>query len=208
MNYFDKKNRILTNHLNIEAREILIDGVGKILISCPHSVIHYRKGIEKYDEPDTLIVANYLHKIFNIPYIYKVKSDNEDANYDLNSNYKEMVVNYIKNNDIKLLIDLHQLHQSRDEIVNIGINGFENINTTVYLNEFVKSFSNNNIGLVSIDEPFAASGAMTISNYVHNKTDIDCLQIELNCKLFKTSDKYKLVLKCFREAIKCINIEE
>ena len=155
----------------------------------------------------TLYIANYLHSKFDLPYIYKVNSDGEDANYDLQSHYKDLLVNYIKSHDIRLLIDLHQLNQGRKEIINIGINGFDNINSTLYLNKLVRNFSNNNIGLISIDEPFAASGAKTISNYVHNKTTIDCIQFEMNCKLFKTSDKYKQVLKCFREVINSIYLE-
>lgn len=205
MNYFKNKNRILDKLLNQTEREILVNGVGNILISCPHSVVHFRNGTKKLDEPDTLIIANYLNKVFNLPYLYKVKSDNEDANFDLNSNYKRILIDYITSNNIKLLIDLHELDPNRREIINIGLNNFNNINSSLFINEFIISFSSNNIGLISIDKPFSASSTKTISNYVHSTTGIDCIQIELNTKLFKTSEKYKIVLKSFREAINSIN---
>ena len=53
MNYFKNKNRILDKLLNQTEREILVNGVGNILISCPHSVVHFRNGTKKLDEPDT-----------------------------------------------------------------------------------------------------------------------------------------------------------
>lgn len=208
MSFLNNKNRIINSLLNKTEREIIVDGKAKIMISCPHTVVHYRNGAKKLDEPDTLYLADYLHKKFDLPYVYKVKSDNEDANYDVQSRYKDMVVDYIMSNDIKLLIDLHQLYQGRKEIINLGINSFANINSTIYLNKLIRSFSRNNVGLISIDEPFAASRTKTISNYVHVKTRIDCIQAELNCKIFKSEVKYKQVLKSFREAINAILSEE
>lgn len=208
MSLLNNKKRIINALLNKTEREIIVDGNAKIMLSCPHTVVHYRNDLEKLDEPDTLFIANYLHKRFDLPYIYKIKSDGEDVNFDMKSRYKDITIEYIKSHNVKLLLDLHQLHWSRKEIVNFGINGFSNINSTAYLNQFVRNFSKNNIGIISIDEPFAASKVKTISNYVHSITNIDCIQIELNCKMFKNSDKYKNVLKCFRETIGSILLEE
>lgn len=205
MSYINNKRKKIESLLNSDEKEIIVEGNSKIMLSCPHSVIHYRNGEIKYDEPDTLIIADYLHKKFDLPFIYKVKSDNEDANYDAVSNYKNILKDYIITNEIKLLIDLHQLNVRREEIVNFGINNFKNISDINYLNCFIRSFSSNSIGLISIDVPFAASGENIISSFIHNNTNIDCIQLELNTKLFHSDILYNKTIKCFRESIININ---
>ncbi len=139
------------------------------MLSCPHSVTHYRNGIKKCDEPHTLLVADYLHKIYDIPYIYKIKSDMEDANFDEKSNYKNILCDYIKKNDIKLLIDLHEMKCNRKEMINIGTNGFKNIKGLKIINSFVRTFSAEKMGLISIDEPFSASGNARVSTHIYKK---------------------------------------
>lgn len=202
----DNKNFVLSLLLNNTEKEIIVDGNKKIMFSCPHCVKHYRNGIEKLDEPDTLIIANYINNKFDLPYIYKVNSINEDANYDKISNYKSLLSQYIRKNNIKVLFDLHQLNPLRDIMVNIGINNSKNINNIKYCSELISIFSNNNIGKISIDSPFAASGDNTISTYIHNNNNIDCLQIELNSKLFQSNELYNKVLDCFYQIINNIAV--
>ena len=55
--------------------------------------------------------------------------------------------------------------------------------------------------MISIDYPFAASGDNTISTYIHNNSNIDCLQIELNSVLFQSSELYNKVLDFFDQII-------
>ena len=201
MSYLKTKHRKIENLLNSDQREIIVDGHEKIMLSCPHCVIHYRNGEIKYDEPDTLIIADYLHKKFDLPFIYKVKSDNEDANYDAVSTYKNILKEYIIKNNIKYIIDLHQLNSHRNEIVNLGTNGFKNLSDINFLNCFIRAFSANSIGTISIDVPFAASGENIISSYIHRNTNIDCIQLELNTKLFHSDVLYSKTIKCLRESI-------
>lgn len=201
MSLVKNRKNIINSLLCLEEREKIVDGIGNIMISCPHCVKHYRENTEKMDEPDTLLIAYYLHKKYNLPYIYKIKSDGEDANYDLNSNYKNLLIEFIKNNNIKLLIDLHQLNLNRKEIINIGTNNLNYIKNLKNLNTFIRVFSENKIGLISIDEPFAASGEKTISNYVNKNTGIDALQIEMNTKIFHSENLYKNIVKSYRNII-------
>lgn len=206
MSYLKSKRRKIESLLNSDQREIIVDGHEKIMLSCPHCVTHYRNGEIKYDEPDTLIIADYLHKKFDLPYIYKVKSDNEDVNYDAESTYKSILKEYVIKNNIKLLIDLHQLHLNRDEVINIGINGFKNLSNINFLNCLVRAFSANSIGTISIDVPFAASGENIISSYIHRNANIDCIQLEFNTKLFHSDILYNKTMKCLRDSITDIKI--
>lgn len=205
MSYIKNKRRKIESLLNNNQREIIVEGHGSIMLSCPHCVLHYRNGEMRYDEPDTLIIADYLHKKFDLPFIYKVKSDDEDANYDSKSSYKEILKDYVIKNNIKFLIDLHQLNSNRSEIVNFGINSFKNISDIKYLNCLIKAFSFNCIGTISIDSPFAASGENIVSSFIHKNTNIDCVQLELNTKLFHSDVLYNKTIKCFRESIISIN---
>ena len=208
MNIIIRKKNIIEKLLNenseLNLREKIVIGNSKIMFSCPHSVIHFRNGVLKYDEPDTLVIANYIHKLYNTPFIYKIISDDEDANFDIKSNYKDILCDYIKKNNITLLIDLHQMKSSRKEMICIGTNSFKNVKNIKIVNSFVRSFSKNNIGLISIDEPFSASGKERVTTHVHRITNINCLQIELNSKLFKDDNNYTNVLKSFKEIYSCI----
>ena len=213
MKTLSNKEKIISKLLNTKSdsdlREKIISGKAKIMFSCPHSVVHYRNGNLKWDEPNTLIIANYINKTLDTPFIYKIKSDLEDANYDVKSNYKDILCGYIRKNKIKLLIDLHEMKSSRKEIINIGTNGFKNIKNICKLNCFIRVFSKNKLGLLSIDEPFAAHGKDRVSTYVHNKLNIDTVQIELNSKLFKNELDYNNILKSFKESVcELINIGE
>ena len=70
MSYIKNKRKKIESLLNSDEKEIIVEGNSKIMLSCPHSVIHYRNGEIKYDEPDTLIIADYLHKKFDLSFIY------------------------------------------------------------------------------------------------------------------------------------------
>lgn len=168
---------------NVDAREVLIEGEGSVLLSCPHCVEHFRNGKPKAKEPETVVLAYFINKNLNYPYIYKVKSDMEDANFDKVSKYKDVVVQYIKENDIKLFVDFHQLDGKRIENINLGIAHGANISDRRIVEQFIKSFSENNIEHVTIDMPFSASGENVLSTYVHNNTNIDTIQIEINSSL-------------------------
>lgn len=168
---------------NVNTREVLIEGEGKVLLSCPHCVEHFRNGEPKAREPETVVIAYFINKNLNYPYIYKVKSDMEDANFDKVSKYKDAVVQYIKENDIKLFVDFHQLDGKRIENINLGIAHGNNMSDKRIVDQFVKSFSENNIEHVTIDMPFSASGENVLSTYVHNNTNIDTIQIEINSSL-------------------------
>lgn len=180
--YKDTINSVL--YADKKENEIIVSGEGKVMISCPHSVFHYRNGIKKCAEEDTAILAYLLHNELNIPYMYKIISDSEDANYDIKSTYKNNLVEYIKTNNIKVLLDLHELNKNREEVVNLGTGYGKNIKNNDILNILIREISLKKIGMISIDKPFSASGASVISTYVHAKCDIDCIQVEINSGFF------------------------
>ncbi len=162
----------------------LLEGSGVVMVSAPHSVEQTRNGNIKYAEPQTGVLAKMLHEKLNCPVIYKTSNCNDDANFDEHSLYKNALIEYVTKNNIKFVLDLHQLAPSREVMIDIGTGKFKNIDSIDYVNIVLKAFSKQNIGLIQIDTPFDASYPFTVSSYVSKKCGIPCLQIEMNSNIF------------------------
>lgn len=170
----------------------LIEGKGKVMISAPHSVSQLRNNKLKEAEPQTGVIAKILSEELGIPVIYKTKNCNDDANFDEVSDYKNVLAEYIKNNGIKVLIDLHQLSPDRDIQVDIGTANFKNLTDKRKLNVILEAFTEKDFGKVQIDVPFGASSPNTVSSFIHENTGIESVQIEINSRLlFDKFEEYK-----------------
>ena len=97
----------------------LLSGSGPVMISAPHSVEQTRNGSIKYAEPETGVLAKMLHEELGCPVIYKTGNKGDDANFDEESSYKNALIEYVKNNNILFVLDLHQLAPFRDVIIDI-----------------------------------------------------------------------------------------
>lgn len=163
----------------------ILKGDKKIMFSAPHAVEQTRDGKIKYAEQETAEIAKELNKL-GYPVIIKTSNINDDANFDLECDYKKDLVEFIKKNDIIGLIDLHELSPQREQIICLGTGGEECLNLLgSYCKEkklqkyFSEFFSN-----VSVNNPFAAKGEGTISRFISKNCNIPCVQVEMNCKLF------------------------
>ena len=68
----------------------------------------FRNGKLKAKDSYTGAIAIILQKETNCSCIYKIKNNNNDANYDLENNkYKEELLRIINEKNIKLLLDIH-----------------------------------------------------------------------------------------------------
>lgn len=169
----------------MEVGHIILKGNNKVMFSAPHAVEQTRDGKIKFAEKETGDIAKELNKM-GFSCIIKTKNVGDDANYDLNSAYKNDLLNFIKQNKIEALIDLHQLSPMREQMICIGAGGDEYLNLQGSYNKaktiqqhFAKFFKN-----VTINEPFAAKGEGTIARYVSKNCNIPCVQIEINSQLF------------------------
>ena len=113
--------------INKNKDHILLIGTGNILISAPHGVSQVRLGKYKHSEIGSLTTALYLQNECNYPLIAKTKNNNDDANFDINSKYKDSIKKLIQENNIKYLIDLHGLASHRDCDINLGTHIGKNI---------------------------------------------------------------------------------
>jgi len=100
----------------------ILKNKSKIMISAPHSVKHIREWKILPQDLLTWWLALYLWKRLNFPVIYSTSYKVWDSNFDdyNNSKYKQTLEKYIKENDIKLLIDLHGCRTFRDFCIEFG----------------------------------------------------------------------------------------
>ncbi len=155
----------------------------KVLLSCPHAVSQLREGKIKSAEKETGIIGLLLNELYGYPLICKTSNKGDDANYDPSSGYKNAIIDLVKNNGYKCVIDLHQLSYEREENINPGVAGYKNFKNKELLNSIVNIFNRHGIDKVSIDHPFGAYSPNTVSSYIHNHTGIDTIQLEINSRL-------------------------
>ena len=79
---------------------VIIEGNNNIIISAPHGVSQVRLGKQKPSEIGSLATALFLRNNSNSFLIVKTRNNNDDANFDEVSNYK---------NSIKKLINKHNM---------------------------------------------------------------------------------------------------
>jgi hypothetical protein len=154
-----------------------------VMLSAPHSVNQIRKENIKYAEVYTGFITEYLSDALLVGSITKTLNDNDDANFDDISKYRDEVVKLIKKNGIKFLIDIHGASELRNFDIEIGTAKGENIN---YNDEIVaiciKLAHEHGYKNVNVDDMFTASNKNTVSRYVNEKTKICAIQLEINKK--------------------------
>ncbi|MBQ8468369.1 MAG: N-formylglutamate amidohydrolase [Clostridia bacterium] len=193
-----KKDReeFLSKHKNKD-HVFLCGKNSSVILSAPHGVRQWRNNKPKYAEPGTVNTLLHLQKLCECHAIVKTKNNRDDANYDEVSSYKSDLINYIKQNNIKYVLDIHSLAPERKCDINLGVNGGKNVetNTEIY-RELVKSLAGAGFN-VYLDVPFSA-GERTIAGSMKNKfNNLWTIQIEINSKIAwhkQGFEKYKKLL--------------
>ena len=186
---------------------VFFQGDKQILISAPHAVYQLRNGNLKLPEPETALIALLLNKM-GYPCIIKTTNENDDANYDESSNYKDKIQDICNSQDIKFILDLHQINKFHIEefCIGTGKNVFNNLLNYSYLKGKILDHFYLNGFIAKLDEPFSASSNNTISGYFARR-NIPSLQLEMNTKLLYqvTDDKF---MKAFDSVCGIIHIIE
>ena len=76
---------------NKEKDHVVLKGKNNVLISAPHGVSQVRLGKYKYSEIGSLTTALYLFENSNCFLIAKTQNNNDDANFDEKSKYKNSI---------------------------------------------------------------------------------------------------------------------
>lgn len=137
--------------------------------------------------------------------IYKTRNNLDDPNFDEKNEYKDTLMDYIKENDIKYLIDLHVMANFRHQDICIGTGEGKNIHKKEdVLNKMVDIFIDNKFNSVTIDDPFSAVYKHTVSATIAKKCKIPCFQIEINNRYVKNKyEEYDLdrILKTMSQIV-------
>lgn len=164
---------------------VVLKGDKKVMFSAPHAVEQTRDGKIKYAETETGEIARTLNAM-GYPCIIKTQNLGDDANFDLESDYKKVLVEFVRTNGIEAVIDLHELSPNREQAICLGTGGEECLNLlgSHDMEQQLKEHFQQHFEVVSVNIPFGAKGEGTISRYISSRCNIPCVQIEMNCKLF------------------------
>ena len=187
--------------LEFDEEYIIKKGNIPILFSAPHTMEQVREDLSiKLSEPYTKALALYLNKHFDVNCMIKIKDTGLDSNKDNRDKYKIELLRFIKDNDIKIVIDLHGLDKSREYDIEFGtLNNLSASFSTI--KELEEAFQENGINNISYNDPFKG-GAIT--SYVYGLKDVDAIQVEINGKYrnYNNISNLEIIIRSFEKFIK------
>ena len=130
----------------------------------------------------------------------KINDTGLDSNKDNRDEFKIELLRFIKDNNIKLVIDLHGSAKSRNFDIEFGtLNNLSAGFSTI--KELEEAFTENGISNIIYNDPFKG-GAIT--EYVYGLKDIDVIQIEINGKYrdYSNLEELERLIKFFENFIK------
>lgn len=215
-NFFDNKENIKNDFSAFERIEeifqneslpgerdfVLEDGNSKIILSAPHTVEQLREGKIKASERRTGVIIMLLKQLLACPIIYKTRNENNDANYDEESSYRNELVKFIKEKEAGCVLDFHISAPSRPYSVDIGTGYGENICSRNDLQEIIVNGLKKNYERITVDAVFSASNPNTVSATVGKKAKIPAFQIEINWDIISDYNKMLTFVDCFADIIK------
>lgn len=180
---------------------IIIKGSIPILFTAPHTMEQLKEdGSIKFSETYTKAISLYLNKHYNVSSMVKIKDTGLDSNRDNRDEFKTNLLRFIKDNDIKLVIDLHGSNIKRDFDIEFGtLNNLSADYSTI--KELEDSFVKNGIKNIKHNDPFKG-GAIT--EYVHSLDNVDIIQVEINGR-FRDKDNIDNLEKVIKSFIDFIN---
>ena len=164
---------------NYNTPYIIKIGLLPVILTAPHTIKQLKEnGTIKLPKPFTKAIAMYIANKLDTSFLIKTQDTGVDANSDNKEDFKETLLQIIKSQNIKLLIDIHGSKKERDFDIEFGtLNNLSADYSTV--KELEDSFKEHNIYNIVYNEPFKGGG---ITKYIYGNTDIDVIQIEINQK--------------------------
>ena len=177
-----------------------------ILISAPHSVKQWRNEAYKAADVYTGAMIKTLGETTGAHIIYKT-STNGDENYTTDeTEYRKMISKIVKENNIRVVFDLHGMSIDKESDIDIGTGNTKNINLLnqdYILSSIQSSLNSSNY---TVNKYFTGGSAYTISNYASQKLGIPTVQLEVNRKFRSTnSEDFTYMVNLLTEMINDIN---
>ena len=190
MNYMQKEKQLeilntISNRPNFI--EEYFSEENKIFISCCHSSKHKRAGKVKSEngEIHTAVIAMNVAKMINDSYgkelvyiIYKTNNEEDDPNYSEKSEYREYLIEKIKEKK-GFLIDLHIMSEKREPDVDVGTGNEENLKgDKEMLKRIMKNLEKSELKITH-NQIFAYTGKNNLSRNVAK----DCKNCKADVKI-------------------------
>ena len=169
------------------------DGNIPVIITASHTMKQTRDdGTIKLNEPFTKAIAMYVSNELNTFHLIKIKDTGIDSNSLKEDEFKNELIKTIKNNNIKLVIDLHGASKERDFDVEFGtLNHLSADFSTI--KELEDAFHENGVLNVSMNQLFKGGG---ITQTVYGNTSVDVIQLEINGNYRNINDIDKIEKIC------------
>ncbi len=176
MKEFEKMITNLENE-TVNQQILIKNGKYPVLLTSVHSMNQVKSdGSIKLAESYTKGIVKYIGQKTNIHYFIKMFDNGIDSNHTDDDEFKRKLISYVKNNNIKLVIDIHGAKKERLFDVELGtLNNLSADYSTIM--ELKEAFEENGIINVSINNPFKG-GKITQALFL--ETDIEVIQIEIN----------------------------
>ena len=206
MCYSEKMNSFATQIRQLENNEDNTYEVKKgsrpIIVTAAHGIRQKKhNGKIKLAEPYTRGIAKYVSRKTGCYYLIKNENTGVDPNKKNNDEFKSILSDLITKNKIKLMIDLHGAKKERSFDVEIGtLNGKMAGQETV--NRLINCLKETGIKNIAINDPFKGG---QISRTTHNKTGIECIQLEINYN-YRNIRKVRNLNKICRALVKFTSI--
>lgn len=187
--------------LEFDSDYIIKKGNLPILFTAPHTMDQVKEdGSIKPNELFTKAIALYLNKHYGVNCMIKINDTGIDSNRDNRDEFKTELIRFIKDNNIKLVIDLHGSKKDREFDVEFGtLNNLSAEYATI--KELEEAFTENGIKDIVHNDPFKG-GAIT--QYIYGLNDVDAIQLEINSKFrdFENIDELERLCKSIGNFIK------
>ena len=167
------------------------EGNKKIILTSPHTMKQIKSdGTIKLAEPFTKAINMYISNKLNTYSLIKINDTGIDPNSETEEEFKTKLLKIIKDNDIKLVIDIHGASSDRPFDVEFGTLNNLSADYSI-IKELKKAFEENGINNIEINNPFKGGG---ITKYIYGNTEIDVIQIEINGNYRNPENGDKIIL--------------
>ena len=159
---FIEEIKILENTFRNKETYLTYIGNTDVLLTAVHTMDQLKEdGSYKFEEYYTKAIARYVAAKTDSSYFVKIKDTNIDSNSVILDDFKEQLLNYIKENDIKLIIDIHGAKEEREFDVEFGT--LNNISADYSsIKELEDAFKETGITKVQYNNPFKGGGITQI----------------------------------------------
>ena len=177
MNFEEEINELEKKKINKDF--LVLKGIVPIFFSAPHTMQQNRDdGTLKLNEPYTKAISMFLNEHYNTYAIIKINDTGVDSNRDNYDEYNVIMRRLIKDNNIKLVFDIHGASKERKYDIEFGtLNNLSADYSTIRKLEDV--FKEKGITNIGHNDSFKG-GAITKGLY--GLTDVDVIQLEINGK--------------------------